>query len=161
MSLNTIELKPIMIADLFGDALIETEARPAAPSEKVKFLGKNAKKIIVVVSNDAAPFLPDEELSFLTNILSACRLSLADIALVNFKNSGEQELQQLIQSSGEKIFLFGIDPLTIGLPINFPQFQLQSFDKRIYLYAPGLPELEREKPLKTRLWTSLKSIFQL
>ena len=57
--------------------------------------------------------------------------------------------------------MLGVDPLSTGLPINFPQFQLQLFDKRTYLYAPTLEDLEKDKTLKQRLWTCLKTMFEL
>ena len=98
----------------------------------------------------------------MTSILSACRLSLADIALVNIFNAEESIVKQSIQKlAPTTILLFGIEPPAIGLPINFPQFQLQHFDKRTYLYSPTFKELEKDKTLKSMLWTALKRLFEL
>jgi hypothetical protein len=166
MSLNNIQLQPKMLADLYPNVLIETNivnsAVDSAENKSLKYLGKNEKKILIIVANAAVPYLPDSELGLLTNILSACRLSLADIAIINSYNMEHTELQKSIQQlEAQSILLFGIDPLSIGLPINFPQFQLQQFDKRIYLYGPELSELEQDKSLKTRLWSCLKQLFGL
>lgn len=161
MSLNQIELKPQILAALYERTLLETNAsapipQPAAPSS---YLGKNGRQILVVVTHPHTPVLPDEELSFLTNILAACKLSLADIGIVNFHQSGQEGLQQLIDTEARQVLLFGIDPLAIGLPINFPFFQLQQFSQRTYLYAPALAQIESDKQLKLQLWNSLKKLF--
>jgi len=115
----------------------------------------------VVVRHASVTFLPDDELSFLVNILSACKLSLADIAIFNSSRIQAEELQEMSQADTKTVLLFGIDPLSIGLPINFPQFQLQQFNKRMYLYSPSLSELDKDKGLKLKLWASLKTLFAI
>jgi hypothetical protein len=59
------------------------------------------------------------------------------------------------------VLLFGIDPLTLGLPINFPYYQLQSFNKKTYIYAPPLREVASDRTIKASLWTALKKLFGL
>jgi hypothetical protein len=145
--------------------LPETTAKPEVQraNEKAppKYLGNNGKKILVFVSHASVPFLPDDELNFLTSILAACKLSLADIGIANFQKMELEEIDSLIQSEGKEVLLFGPGPSDIGLPINFPQFQLQPFNKRTYLYAPTLNELENDKEQKKQLWNSLKKLFGL
>lgn len=149
-----------MLADLYGDSLVETESKTTTPQPKqLKYLGNNQKNIIVIVSHGSVPFLPDGELNFLSNVLAACKLSIADIAIVNSSNIKESDLQTMINSEANKVLLFGIEPLAIGLPINFPAFQLQPFNSRTYLYAPELSQIESDKGLKAKLWTSLKAMF--
>lgn len=160
MSLNNIQLKSSMLADLYRNSLVETESKTATPGPKhLKYLGNNQKNIIVIVSHDEVPFLPDGELSFLSNILAACKLSIADIGILNAFNAEETELQNIINAEANKVLLFDVEPLAIGLPINFPPFQLQPFNSRTYLHAPPLSQIENDKGLKGRLWTSLKAMF--
>jgi len=162
MSLNNIQLKSSMLADLYKNSLVETSGTISAPQTKpLKCLGNNQKNIIVIVSHDSVPFLPDGELNFLSNVLAACKLSIADIAIVNNSNIKESDLQTMINTEANKVLLFGIEPLAIGLPINFPAFQLQPFNSRTYLYAPELSQIESDKGLKARLWTSLKTMFEI
>ena len=163
MSLNQIQLTNQQLANWYANVLIEsTTASPVPTQQTVKFLGKNAKHIVLLVSNDTAPFLPDDELSFLTNILSACKLSQADVAIVNVHSIDKEEVESLIEPLAPKhVLLFGITPLSIDLPINFPQFQLQAFNKRTYLYSPDLKTLENNKDLKLKLWNNLKTLFGL
>ena len=162
MSLNKIELKPQLLADLYPNTLIETTTHYAPENYAGKHLGQNQKNILVIVSHDGLSFLPKTELSFLTTILIACKLGLTDIAIINKNNINLSELPETIrQFDPNKILLFGIEPLAIGLPINFPQFQLQQFDKRTYLYSPSLSEIEIDKAFKSRLWNCLKNLFSL
>ncbi len=161
MDLNQISLKPLMLADLYGSQLIETErpAPPAAPA--LNFLGKNKKSIVVLVDHDDAPILPDAELNFLTSILAACKLSLVDIAIINFRTADIGLLKELMDKSSRNVLLFDVPPLSIGLPINFPHFQVQSFNQRTYVCAPGLGEIEKDKGLKMQFWNGLKQLFGL
>lgn len=149
-----------MLADLYKNSLVETTATTQAPgSRQIKYLGNNGKNVIVIVSHKSVPFLPDEELNFLSTVLAACKLSIADIAIINSSTIEQSDLQTMINTEANKVLLFGIEPLAIGLPINFPAFQLQPFNSRTYLYAPELSQIESDKGLKARLWTSLKAMF--
>lgn len=159
MSLNNIQLKSSLLADLYPNTLVETSATRMPESKPFRYLGNNQKNILVVVSHEGVPYLPDGELSFLTNVLAACKLSIADIAIVNNHNVEQDNLQNIIDTEAKNVLLFGLEPLKIGLPINFPPFQLQQFNKRTYLHAPVLSQIESDKGLKSKLWTSLKSMF--
>lgn len=168
MSLNSIELSTRMLTDFYGNCLVVTSSEAIKEninkelpkkSNQLKYLGKNGKNILIIVDKDHVPFLPDGELSFLTNILSACKLSMADISIINRHQTKPDELTGFIESSAKIILLFGTDPLAIGLPINFPPFQLQAFNSRTYLYGPSLSELETDKELKMKLWSCLKALF--
>jgi hypothetical protein len=163
MSLNKIVLLPQMLADFYPDMLVETNDATTVPENPpMVYLGKNQKKILALVNHENLPFLPDQELAFLSTILGACKLSVADIALINFARTGTPALQQMIRElEANQVLLFGIGPEAIDLPINFPQFQLQPFNNRIYLHGPSLSELENDKSLKLKLWNSLKTLFGL
>ena len=161
MSLNDIKLKPNMLADLYHQTLVQTNATSVPELKQPKYLGNNQKNVLVIVLHEEIPFLPDYELNFLANILAACKLSMADIAIINQHHWDQSEINKLIQLEAKTILLFGSEPLSIGLPINFPPFQVQHFDKRTYLHAPSLSQIENDKALKTRLWNALKALFQI
>jgi len=161
MSLNNIHLQTSLLADLYKNSLIEITATGVSQTKQVKYLGNNKKNTIVVVSHQSVPYLTDEELSFLTTVLAACKLGIADVAIINQSHIQVTELQNIINSEAKNVLLFGVEPLSIGLPINFPAFQLQAFNNRTYLHAPQLSIIEADKTLKTRLWTSLKAMFRI
>jgi hypothetical protein len=167
MDLNDIKLNPSVAAALYRFSLVESDikgpALQAAPvttssTKSLKYLGENKKNILIVVKHEEATHLPDEELSFLTNILAACHLSLGDVAIVNTSNYPSHTYKEYIDEFRSRVvLLFGTDPLSFGLPLDFPQFQVQSFAKCTFLYSPALNEYD--KLLKSKLWVCLKRIF--
>ena len=161
MSLNNIQLHPQMLAGLYADVLTQTESNTVPDKQVLKFLGHHKKHITVLVNHINVPFLPETELNFLTSILNACRLSLADVAIINCYQSEGISEEDLHSISSERVLLFGLEPASIGLPVNFPQYQIQHFNKISYLHTPALSELEKDKALKQKLWLSLKNMFGL
>jgi hypothetical protein len=176
MSLNDIQLPASAIAELYRSSLIETNETPVkietsetpvkvkpVISTKVdvgKYLGENKKNILVVVDYSDAVYLPDEELSFLTNMLVACKLSLADVAIINRNNYKEANYKELVTRFKSRIvFLFGVDPVSFGLPLSFPHFQVQPFANATFLFSPALEEYKNDKLLKSKLWVCLQRIF--
>lgn len=166
MGLNDIHLPANTIVDLYKTVLIEP-AEIAITVKKqadrsVNYLGNNKKHVVILVNYPNAVYLPDAQLNFLTNILTACKLSLDDIAIINMQQMGAVGFKELFKAVPAKsVLLFNVIPEAIALPINFPLFQVQSFDGISYLTAPALTEIEKDKSLKTELWTSLKKLFKL
>lgn len=163
MSLNNIQLNPTLLADLYAASLIETSIAATAPKQNIKFLGNNKNNILLIVSKENVAYLEEDELNFLSSVLGACKLSLADIAIVNEKKlaEGTTYLNLIRQLNSRSVLLFDVAPHSIDLPFNFPHFQLQEFDQRIYLSAPSLKKIESDKNLKTALWGCLKNLFSL
>lgn len=180
MSINNIHLNPSMIAGLYKTSLVESveypkgidKAPPASPEEAMevkksepakvdwKFLGDYKKNILILVRYPSVPFLPDAQLNFLSTILGACKLNLGDVAILNISNH-----EPIIYSDVLKKFrssflvLFGVTPKEFDLPVNFPEFQVQSLNNCTFLYAPVLEKLESDKVLKSKLWVCLKKMF--
>lgn len=127
-----------------------------------KWLGENNKNILIVVSYAGVVHLPDEQLQFLTNILGACKLSLADVAIVNLPNQPHQDYKEILAQFKSRIaLLFDIEPASFGLPMSFPHYQIQPYASCSFLYSPSLKQLEEDKVEKTRLWVCLKRLFNL
>jgi hypothetical protein len=167
MSLNHIQLPASAIADLYRSSLIEinkipgnTEVNVIAGDDQGKYLGENKKNILVVVDYGDVVYLPDEELAFLTNMLIACKLSLADVAIVNRTSFKESNYKELVSNFKSRIvFLFGVDPVSFGLPVSFPHFQIQPFANATFLFTPSLGDCKKDKLLKSKLWVCLRRIF--
>jgi len=175
MGLNDIQLPASSIVDLYRSSLVEStgdqttsssiSSAKAAPfiepaAEEWKYLGENKKKILIVVDYKEAVHLPDEELTFLTGMLTACQLSLADVAIVNRNNYPNKEYTELKSHFQSRIiFLFGVDPVSFGLPMSFPHYQIQSFASATFLFTPALEERKKDELLKSKLWVCLRRIF--
>lgn len=155
MGLNNIELTPFAIADLYRSVLVDTNQVPVPPPPPTKNKqGSNLKSILVVT-----PGQPTEnERNFLNEILAACKLNLNDIALeICDNNVSYKDLTTRYKC--KQVFLFGSDPASFGLPMNFPHFQSQTFAGVSYLHSPPLSELMNDKLLKSKLWVTLKKLF--
>ena len=194
MSLNDIRLPKFIIDELYKDSLVvspwasaippSTKPQPTplpktpspapapaasttSPAEPAgyKFLGNHRRKITILVHSPGAAFLPDDQLSFLTKILEACRMNIGDVAIINTATApvGIAALKE--QLHPETILLFGVEPPAIRLPINFPAFRLQPYDDCTYLSAPGLDIVsqpsEESRLLKSKLWVCLKTLFNV
>ena len=166
MSLNDIHLPVNIVIDLYKNALIEsTESIPEktkSGQRAINYLGNNNKHVIIFVNYDNAVYIPDVQLSFLTSVLFACKLNMDDVAILNTKQIGLISFKELYKTTPAKsVLLFDVLPEAILLPINFPFFQVQSFDGINYLTAPALDKIEKDKTIKMDLWTSLKKLFKL
>lgn len=166
MSLDNIQLPTSIIQNLYSKSLYHIRnAKPVsdnALTEKISFLGTNQKKIAIVVAATESIYLPDDELNFLLGILSACKLSMADIALINISKNpafSYTDIQEQLQA--EKILLFGLPADSLNLPLQFPPYQVQQFNNQVYLSSASLDALQKNKAEKMNLWNSLKSIFSL
>ena len=85
---------------------------------------------------------------------------MADIALVNVaKNPSISYTEITGQFKAEKIILFGTEPEAIGLPLEFPHYQIQKFNNQVYLSSVSLNGLQADKEEKLKLWNCLKKIF--
>lgn len=166
MSLDNIQLPATIIQSLYSKSLYDLNTgKPASDTlqkESISYLGNNQKKIAVMVNSEESIYLPDDELNFLLGILTACKLTMADIALINIsKNQNLTYANITEQLKAEKVFLFGLDTDTLELPLQFPNYQVQRYNNQVYLSSLSLAELQKDKAEKMKLWSCLKSIFAL
>ncbi len=177
MSLNNIQLNPSLLVDMYRTSLVETkenvrpEERKYTPAATVtdvkytkaaswKYLGEYKKNILIIVRYNDVPYLPNEQLNFLTSVLSACKLSLGDVAIFNTANAPSalyKDLQEKFKSNFT--ILLGLTPEEFEMPLSFPEFQVQAFNNCTFLHTPVLEVLESDKVLKSKLWVCLKKMF--
>jgi len=179
MSLNNIHLNASMIAGLYKNSLVESGGNPKGigkglsvlPEEDIevknnesvtdwKYLGDYKKNILILVRYPSIPFLPDDQLNFLSTILGACKLNLGDVAILNISNHEPIIYSDVLKKFRSSfLILFGVTPKEFDLPVNFPEYQVQSLNNCTFLYAPVLEKLESDKVLKSKLWVCLKKMF--
>lgn len=179
MSLNDLQLPGIVVAKLYPDSLIDSPSGtvatpykeevpaiirsvsiPASEVNEWKHLGTNHQNILVVVKYEQALHLPDDELDFLTRMLTACKLGIADVAIINHNNYVNITAKNILSHfKSQKVFLFGIEPAEFGLPVSFPHYQVQAVAGITYLHTPSLEERHTDSLLKSKLWVCLKQIF--
>ena len=142
---------------------------PVAAISSVKpqqwYLGDNGKNIVILVKEQNAVHLNDDHLQFLSKILGACKLNMGDVAVINIAHQSasfstiKQELRPAV------CIFFEVTAETVELPFVVPDYQIQQYDGCQFLMAPALTvylgESSEAKTEKTKLWNSLKKIFNL
>ena len=148
-----------------GPASTPAAPLPDAPPATFKVLGNNRRHITLLVHSPGSGFMPDNQLAFLTKILEACRMTLADVAIVNHAAAPVTIAALRQQLQPKIVLLFGVEPTAIRMPINFPTFKQLSYDDCTYLSSPALdqlvPDTGDSKLLKSKLWVSLKTLFDV
>jgi|JI6StandDraft_1071083.scaffolds.fasta_scaffold27221_2 hypothetical protein len=166
MSLDNFQLPPFLIQELYKDSLVDLDSNQIKTDSlkpvNIPFLGKNERNILVLVDEKDVIYLPDEDLAFLTGVLTACKLTLSDVAIVNVATANEARYQQLLQQFRPgSILCFGINLAKLDFPLMFPEYQLQQYNNQSYLAAPTLSKLSSDKNEKMQLWNCLKKLFSI
>ncbi|MEO7316331.1 MAG: hypothetical protein ABIW47_14170 [Ginsengibacter sp.] len=166
MSIDRIQLSAQLCQNLFpnsliGEAAIRDSNKPLDKA-KISSLGGNKRNIVLVINNKQARFLDDQQMEFLSNLLSACKLSMEDISLINYDQNKEVKYEEIIdQFQSQKILIFGVDASELGLPFTIPHFQIQIFNNQTFLLNPALGKILNDISLKKQLWICLKKLFNL
>jgi hypothetical protein len=193
MSFEKIPLPPFMLADLYRDnlVLIENELKTSKSTGKTKtekaagpespvntkdtvqnlagtgkplsWLGNNNRNISIVVNDAQAIHLQDELVNILSAILSACKLNLADVAIVNTSTQPVTDTLIRQELSPRVVLLFGVETTAVDLPFSIPMYKTQAFNNCTYLQVASLEKMSgtsnEAKLEKSRLWVCLKTIF--
>ncbi len=166
MTIDNIHLSNFLCQNLFKNSLIGhaevVKTAEISKNSKIHHLGLNNQHILFLVYNEEHKYLADAEMEMLTNLLTACKLSVADIALVNFAHCPGITYEDLItELKSEKILTFGIATKELNLPFNVPDFQIQKFQNQLYLFNPTLKNILNDVHLKKNLWNCLKNLFSI
>jgi hypothetical protein len=174
------QLPAFVLSELFSNSLVYTgekiindrpkaniisSAKKEGLSTKRNYLGNYQKEVIVLVNDENNTYLSDDALEFLTGILGACKLNLADIALINFNKTPVDFTQLKKEMKPGYLLLFGINAVQVQLPFAMPDYQVQQYDNCRIVSAPGLQLLNQSTPEikaeKTKLWKSLQKMFSI
>ncbi|MEO8763398.1 MAG: hypothetical protein ABI416_03885 [Ginsengibacter sp.] len=166
MSIDKVTLPAFLLPSMFGNNLVNLTGWSAPSPEKeekgINFLGGNEKKIAFLFSDNQNKFLADSHVKFIYDLLTACQLTMADIALVNFFHNKSITYRELLtQLHPKKILMFGISGNELDLPFTIPFFQMQNFGEQVYMLSPRLDDLLPNKELKKQLWACLQKIFNI
>jgi hypothetical protein len=183
-----IHLPDFVLTELYKDSIVilsesATNAEPAKPEpevylskepastvnnntpEHLSYLGSNKKHISIIVRDEEAIHLQDDLLEILSAILSACKLNLADVAIVNMHKQHIDDTILRKQLSPAITILFGVETTAIDLPFSIPIYKPQAFNNCTYMQSVSLDKMRgngtEAKVEKSKLWVSLKSLFGL
>lgn len=181
------QLPDVVLAGLYKDSLVITEEtfeqnKPKTSREQVTnksrkqevaetttskkwFLGDNKRNITILVKDETATYINDEWLTTLTKLLSACKMNLSDVAIVNM-NAGTDFITIKEQLNPQHLLMFDVSPADIALPFNMPNYQIQKYGGATFMSAPAITlfadkTTESIKMEKRNLWEKLKIIFNV
>lgn len=174
MSLQKTALPPFMVADWYANHLVLTDTAEKKAANPVKtvgtqptqwYLGNNQQHIVILVKTPEAVYLPDDQLQFLSAILSACNKNMGDVAIVNLHNQPLLYTQLKEKLNPAFLLCFDVSARDIELSFSIPHYQLQAYDQCKFLFAKGLEKMlgttDIVKTEKRNLWEGLKKMFEL
>ncbi len=168
MSFKEAKLPKFLIIDIYKNALINT-VNTTAQKEQIRnsleFLGENKKNIVIVLEDNEAVFIADDKLQLLTNLLQACNLSLADVAIINIANKNLNYSTIKNSIPFEFLLMMGINIKQFELPLIFSKNKVQQFNNSNLLITENLSDLlgnsTEVKTEKKALWNALKIMFNI
>ncbi len=145
-----------------NEVVNEQKTTPAIP---LKFLGDHLKKIAVIVNDPEAVYLNENDLGLLSSILNACKLTLADIALINTAQQplSLHEILETLPSQLVLVFELTGAQLKIKLPATL--YKPIVLGETHILFSASLKSMQgadqTAKVEKSKLWNALKLLFKL
>ncbi|MRG49157.1 hypothetical protein GFS24_28865 [Chitinophaga sp. SYP-B3965] len=163
MSLEQLQLDPYLLAQMYDQPIIP-EMRSAQPAvekalPKVKYLGENQKNVLLLIQNESEAYLNDELFNLLTNILSACKLGMQEVALINvaqYPGLTLADYKNILPV--QQCIIFAIPLEILGLP-PMQAYQLETHLQIPVLYSDHLQLIATDKTSKGKLWMALKQLF--
>jgi hypothetical protein len=117
------------------------------------------------VQDPDAVHLNERAFDLLTSILNACKLTIADIALINNANKNFSLHQILKQVPSDFVLVFDINPTQLKIKLPTKLYTPILLGETQILFSNNLSTMQGldqdSKIEKTKLWTALKIIFKL
>ena len=131
----------------------------------IKYLGDHLKKIIVLVHDNNAVHLNETDLGLLSSILNACKLTLADIALINIAQQPLALHEMLITLPSQFVISFDINSTQIKIKLPTTLYKPIVLGETQILFSNSLQSMQgtdqNAKLEKSKLWNALKLLFKL
>jgi hypothetical protein len=159
MSLEKFQINKFFINELYNKNVIYLEQNKTAKNESysICFSGGNLKNFAIIYQSSNKESLSAEAFEMLTKLISACKLTMQDIALIDLKEN-EFLTHELLKSElqAKLVLLFGVDTMTIDLPFMIPKYKSQEFNDTVFILADNINKMPHDKESKILLWNCLK-----
>ncbi len=140
-------------------------AHKTTPTQPLKFLGDHLKKIVVLVNDVEAVHLNETDLGLLSSILNACKLTLADIALVNMATQPVSIHEILSTLPSQLVLAFDLTSAQIKIKLPATLYKPVVLGETHILFSSSLRSMQggdqAAKLEKSKLWNALKLLFNL
>lgn len=131
----------------------------------LKYLGEHLKKVLVIVDDPNSVYLNEKDFILLTSIINACKLTIADIGLVNLAHQKTSLLQMLDTLPSKLVILFGVNASQIKLKLSPVLYKPTQLGETHLLFSNALSSMQdtgiEAKQEKAKLWNILKILFEL
>lgn len=170
MDLNSIHFSGQQLSELFTDHLTMLQENAVSPSatkridnqpakKSISFKGKNKKGMLWIVHEPGQVFLSDDDFEFLSQIITACKMNMDDIALVNNAVEKIPIIEIINELKPKIIILCGIEYQQ--LPFKLDEYIITPNNNCDYFLCDELSDLRNDKVKKSKLWLALKAMLQL
>lgn len=130
----------------------------AAKTWDFAYLGKNQKKILILVNDAANPVSSKEGTELLRNLVKAINLTNNDFALVNYAQYAGALFEDFCKFFNCELLLsFGVEHTKLGLDIR-PLHQLFSVGTTRLVFTSNLHGLHQDNASKKTLWSTLQQL---
>lgn len=145
-----------------NEVVNEQKSTPPAP---LKFLGDHLKKIMVIVNDSNAVHLNETDLGLLSSILNACKLTLADIALINTAQQPLSMHEMLNTLPSQLVLAFDLSAAQLKIKLPTTLYKPIVLGETHILFSSSLQSMQgadqTAKLEKSKLWNALKLLFKL
>jgi hypothetical protein len=177
MGIDDLTLTPGLVASLYPETLIVTKElyqdsdkeqaglTPDPRNTGYPYLGKNLQSICFLVSYPDSEFMPEPQLAFLQKILTACKFTVDDIAIIN-TGLKQVDMNDLKKGMDPRfIFLWGSGLDVTGIDQELPDLVITTWQNISLVRVEKTALMPGDKPeamaLKRNLWICLKKLFNL
>jgi hypothetical protein len=149
MSLDNFQIPPTLLPELYKDSLIVLDDKQSNPKKlnekKVYFLGDNLKNILILVNNLEILHLNDDDLRFLTGILTACKLTFSDVTIFNTASNLDYNYQKTVDYFNPKLILIlGTIHQKFNLPDYSEKYQPIENQNIQLVFGSSLTEISKD-----------------
>jgi len=170
----SVDTEATTIAAPSASMLVQIEAdkennnvtnEPIKALGQIKYLGEHLKQVTIIVKDELAVYLNENDLTLLSSILSACKLTLADIALINVAQQ-KLSLHEILNVLPSKlVMIFDVSSTTLKIKLPTTLYKSIQLGDTYLLFSNSLSLMQggdqSAKLEKGKLWAILKSLFQL
>ena len=141
------------------EAMISSDQTPT--SVHYNYLGENNKYILILIDQPLkSEIISAKDLLLLEKTLTALKLELRDVAIVNLQQCEELHFKSLKEFFRcNKVLGFGIELAKIGIEKEVPINTVFRIEDCPFLLASSLEELSNNQAQKVVWWSAMKSIF--
>jgi len=170
----SVDTEATTIAAPSASMLVQIEAdkennnvtnEPIKALGQIKYLGEHLKQVTIIVKDELAVYLNENDLTLLSSILSACKLTLADVALINVAQQ-KLSLHEILNVLPSKlVMIFDVSSATLKIKLPTTLYKSIQLGDTYLLFSNSLSLMQggdqSAKLEKGKLWAILKSLFQL